>query len=120
MADQNDTKRGEIPLSEARRGRNADASAYGETASRRASSLYAEGVRSRYAENGARSVYAEGIGAVSAYSESPRSAPIDSKSVKVAINVARAQVRSMSRLARLHHRLGRISDYLNKAKLMDW
>jgi len=76
-------------------------------------SLYAEGVRSAYSE-GVRSVYAEGIGARSAYAEGARHGALDDKTAKVAINVARAQVRSMSRLARLHHRLGRISDYLNK------
>lgn len=75
-------------------------------------SLYAEGIASRYAE-GVRSTYAEGIGARSTYAEGVRN-PLDDKSVKVAVKVAQAQVRNMSQMARLHHRLDRISDYLNR------
>lgn len=75
-------------------------------------SLYAEGIASRYVE-GVRSVYAEGIKARSAYAEGGRP-PLDDVSVKVALKVARAQVRNTSQMARLHHRLGRISEYLEK------
>lgn len=77
-------------------------------------SLYAEGIASRYVE-GVRSVYAEGLKVRSAYTESGR-APLDEVSVKVALKVARAQVRHASQMARLHHRLGRISDFLEKKK----
>lgn len=76
-------------------------------------SLYAEGIASRYVE-GVRSVYAEGLKARSAYTEGAGRAPLDDNSVKVAIQVARAQVRHESQMARLHHRLGRIADYLDK------
>ncbi len=86
-------------------------SAYAEA---RKASLYAEGVRSRYAE-GVRSVYAEGVGARSVYAEGVPG-PLTDKTALTAVNVARAQIRSLSKLARLHHRLGRIADYLGAKK----
>ena len=76
-------------------------------------SLYAEGISSRYVEGGVRSVYAEGLKARSAYAEGGR-APLDDTSAKVALKVAQAQVRHASQMARLHHRLDRISEYLEK------
>jgi hypothetical protein len=75
-------------------------------------SLYAEGITSKYVE-GVRSVYAEGLKARSAYTEGGR-APLDDTSAKVALKVAQAQVRHASQMARLHHRLDRISEYLEK------
>ena len=96
------------------RSRYAEGAVRSRYAEGRARSLYAEGVRSRYAE-GHRSVYAEGAGARSAYAEGVRG-PLTDKTALAAVNVARAQVRSMSKLARLHHRLGRIADYLSAKK----
>jgi len=95
----------EIPL-------NSAAGARGNVAGAQ-HSLYAEGVSSVYVEGGAKSLYAEGFGARSLYSEGAR-APLDAKSVRLAIKVAKAQVRNLSPMARLHNRLGRIDEYLNK------
>ena len=76
-------------------------------------SLYAEGVVSRYVEGSTKSVYAEGLGTRSVYTEGVRT-PLDGRSARVAVKVAKAQVRNLSAMARLHERLDRIDDYLGK------